>query len=322
MMMDPAGQFAQSQSDIFVDDAITRSDWIQAAAILLISIVVAFVVAKLLRRLIAHGIGPGFASIVMARLVSYIVVLVGLFYTLTTVGVRVGPLLGALGLGGLVLALALQGLVESFVGSIILQARRPFTIGDTVELDGSVGIVEDIDSRTTLLRALDGTHVRIPNGTVVASTIVNITREPIRRSALDVGVAYDTDLELARATLESAIGRVPRVLDDPPATINVTGFDDSSIGFRILYWHASDVPSELACRSDLTVAVHQALGAEAITIAFPQVVVWSGVAGPGPYISPPGSVEMPYPGLDAPGRAGRRRRGAQLRRPGRRKTEQ
>ena len=120
--------------------------------------------------------------------------LIGLSYALTVLGVRVGPLLGALGLGGLVLALALQGVVGNFVSSVILQTRRPYTVGDTVLLDGHVGVVEDIDSRTTQVRGLDGTHIRIPNVNVAGATIVNLTRNPVRRSSLAVGVAYETDL--------------------------------------------------------------------------------------------------------------------------------
>lgn len=289
---------AQDSSEVIIDGSLTGTDWITAGAILVGAVVVAVIVFKFLQRVIAHGLGAGFASIMLARLASYAVFLVGLFYALTTLGVRVGPLLGALGLGGLVLALALQGVVENFVGSVILQARRPFTIGETVALDGMTGVIADIDSRTTVLRSLDGTLVRIPNSTVVSTTIVNLTREPVRRSELEVGVAYDTDLELARSVLLAALDRVPRVLDKPPPVVNLTGFGDSSIGFSILYWHDSDVPNELATRTDLTLAVHQALTAEGITIAFPQLVVWTGQGEDRPYREPPDEVRLSYPGIE------------------------
>lgn len=285
-------------ADLLADDTLTGSDWIRASSILAGSIVIAVVVSRVLRRVIAHGIGSGFASIVMARLASYIVFLVGLFYALTALGVRVGPLIGALGLGGLVIALAMQRFVENFVSSIILQARRPFTIGDTVELDGHTGVVVDIDSRVTILQALDGTQVRVPNASVVSSTIVNLTREPIRRSTVEVGVAYDSDLQRAHEVLVGALSRVPRVLAEPPPVVNVTGFDDSSIGFSIFFWHRSDVPSELAARTDVSIAVHQALDDAGITIAFPQVVVWTGTSGARPYETLADTIDTPYPALE------------------------
>jgi small-conductance mechanosensitive channel len=114
-----------------VVDPLTSSDWARAGAVLLGAVLLAVLTNRILRRLIAHGMGTGFASIIASRLIAYVIFLIGLFYSLTILGVRVGPLLGALGLGGLVLALALQGLVENFIAGVILQARRPFTIGDT-----------------------------------------------------------------------------------------------------------------------------------------------------------------------------------------------
>ncbi len=292
---------AQSDSAALLDDTLTSGDWIRAGAVLIGSVMLAVVVSRVLRRVVSRGLGAGFAAIITGRLMAYAVFLVGLSYALTGLGVRVGPLLGALGLGGLVLALALQGVVGNFVSSLILQTRRPFTVGDTVELEGRVGVVEDIDSRTTQIRGLDGTHIRVPNANVVDATIVNLTRQPVRRSSLAVGVAYDTDLQLATEVIYQALGRVPRVLSDPEPWVNLDGFGDSSIGFTVLYWHASDVPSELSARHDLVVAIHQAFAAESITIAFPQVVVWSGQAKPDQlYEGSVGVVHRPDVDLEQP----------------------
>ncbi len=286
-----------SAGTVLRSSALTSGDWLRAAAILLGALVFAIIVSRLLRRLIAHGVGHGFAAIITARLAGYAVFLVGLSYALATLGVRVGPLVGALGLGGLVLALALQSPVENLVASVILQSRRPFSIGDTVDLESLRGTVVDIDSRTTLLAGLDGTQIRVPNSVVLSQTIVNLTREPARRSSLAVGVSYDTDLERAAEALGEALSRVTRVLVEPAPTVNLDGFGDSSIGFTILYWHDSDVPSELATRHDLVLAVHQALSDQKITIAFPQVVVWSGASAGSPYTGQPERIYSAYPGL-------------------------
>ena len=313
---------AQSDSAALLDDALTGGDWIRAGAVLIGSAMLAVVVSRVLRRVVSRGLGAGFAAIITGRLMAYAVFLVGLSYALTSLGVRVGPLLGALGLGGLVLALALQGVVGNFVSSLILQARRPFTVGDTVELEGRIGVVEDIDSRTTQIRGLDGTHIRVPNANVVDTTIVNLTREPVRRSSLAVGVAYDTDLQLATEVIYQALERVPRVLSDPEPWVNLDGFGDSSIGFTVLYWHASDVPSELSARHDLVVAIHQAFAAESITIAFPQVVVWSGQAKPDQlYEGSVGVVHRPDVDLEQP-EADKERRMPQWRLRGLRRSDQ
>ncbi|TFH13456.1 MAG: mechanosensitive ion channel [Acidimicrobiales bacterium] len=158
--------------------------------------------------------------------VGYVIVLVGLTYALGGLGARIGPLLGALGLGGLVLALALQGPVENFFGGLILQSRRPFTVGDTVVLGDQTGVVKDVDSRAVVL--------------------------------------------------VEALGRVARIRNDPPPLAILREFAESSINFEVLYWHASDVPSELAATHDVVLAIHEALAVAGITIAFSQMVVWSG----------------------------------------------
>lgn len=281
----------QADEDQLISDGLSSGDWLQAGLIVVGTIAVAIAANRIARALLARALGTGFAAIIAARVIAYLLFFVGLVYTLNSLGIRVGPLLGALGLGGLVLALALQKVAENFVGAIILQTRRPFTIGDTVELDGHVGVVTDIDSRTTVLQRLDAAIIRIPNGNVLATPIVNLTREPRRRSELTVGVAYDSDLERATEVLTTAVGRVRRVASQPPPWVMLRTFGASSIDFTIYYWHHSDVPSELAATHDLILAVHHALADAGITIAFPQLVVWPGHdASDNPYRTDPGSV--------------------------------
>ena len=290
------GVIPDADLNAFVSDGLTGVDWIRAGAIVVGTIAVAIIVNRIVRSMLGRTLGHGFAAIITARIAGYLLVLVGLVYALTTLGVRVGPLLGALGLGGLVLALALQKVVENFAGSIILQARRPFTIGDTVHLDGHTGIVTDIDSRTTVLQGLDGTQIRIPNSEVLLTPIVNLTRAPLRRSELVVGVAYDTNLDRATEVIRSSVDRVERISARPEPLVLLREFASSSIEFTVYYWHASDVPTELATRHDLHLAIHHAFADAGITIAFPQVVVWSGHdADADPYDEAPGPVFTEQP---------------------------
>lgn len=259
-----------------VTSGLTETDWLRAGAIVLGSIIIAVIASKVIRSVLGRALGRGFAAIITARVVAYTLFVVGLVYALTSLGVRVGPLLGALGLTGLVLALALQTVAENFVGGIILQTRRPFTVGDTVELDDKIGVVTDVDSRTVVMRGLDGSMIRVPNADVLNSPIVNLTREAVRRSDITVGVAYDTNLDLATEVLTNAVERVERVADSPDPWVVLREFGESSINFAIYYWHRSDVASELATTHDMVLAVHQALADAGITIAFPQMVVWPG----------------------------------------------
>lgn len=276
------------QDDALIADELTSGDWLRAGIIFVAAIAVSIAVSRIARSLLGKALGSGFAAILTARVIGYLLFLIGLVYALNSLGVQVGPLLGALGLGGLVLALALQKFVENFVGALILQTRRPFTVGDTVELDGRIGVVTDVDSRTVVMRGLDGSMIRVPNGSVLADTIVTLTREPFRRSELAVGVAYDTNLEDATAVLQQAAERARPGDAAPAPQVVLREFGASSIDYSILFWHASDVPSEYQARHDLMLTVHHALADAGITIAFPQLVVWpSHDADDNPYEAPP-----------------------------------
>lgn len=284
-----------------LEQGLTGTEWLQAGGIMLGAIAIAIAANRIARAVVSRSLGAGFGAIITARIIGYLIFLIGLVYALNTLGVRVGPLLGALGLSGLVLALALQKVVENFVGALILQTRRPFTIGDTVELGDHVGVVSDVDARTVVLRGLDGSMIRIPNMEVLNSPIVNLTRDSARRSELQVGVAYDTDLEHATRVIGEAVARVPRIRNTPKPQVLLREFGASSIDFTIFYWHTSDVPSELASTHDLMLAVHHALADEGITIAFPQMVVWAGHdATDNPYGSDPAEVFTGQPPEAAP----------------------
>ncbi len=267
---------AEVSVESILDDDLGGTAWLQAGGILLAAVAVAIAANRIARSIVSRSLGAGFGAIITARIIGYLLFLIGLVYALNRLGVRVGPLLGALGLSGLVLALALQKVVENFVGALILQTRRPFTVGDTVDLDGHVGVVTDVDARTVVLRGLDGSMIRVPNMEVLNSSIVNMTRDSARRSELVVGVAYDSNLEDATQVLIDAVGRVSRIRTKPKAQVLLKEFGASSVDFQIFYWHTSDVPSGLAATHDLMLAVHQALAEAQITIAFPQMVVWSG----------------------------------------------
>lgn len=274
--------------ETLVDDSLTGAEWIRAGVVILVAVLLAIIANRAARSVGVRTLGPGFAALMIARTIGYVIVLIGFVYALGSLGVRIGPLLGALGLGGLVLALALQSIVENFFSGLILQSRRPFRIGDTVQLGDHVGIVQDIDSRTVVLRRLDGSWVRVPNGLVLKEPIVTLTQEPFRRSRITVGVAFETDLAFAEDVIVAALDRVARICDDPPPLAVLTDIGDSTINFAVYYWHPSDTLSELGATHDVVLAVHQATAAVGISLAFPQVTVWQGREPDGDLYEPPG----------------------------------
>ena len=258
-----------------VADGLTLADWILAGSVLVGGIVVGRIVrAVLSRRIPDDDVGNRTAELV-ARLVGYLAILGGAVYALATLDVKLGPLLGALGIGGLALAFAAQSILANLIASVILQMRRPFRRGDQIETNGQEGTVEEVNFRTVNLRTFDGERVLVPCAEVLGKPIVNFTQRGRRRTTLPVGIAYTSDLEKVQWLLLDTLRRVEGVLETPAPEVWVEAFGESSIDLSVRFWHRPDIATLWRVRSAVAVAVKGALDDAGVTIPFPQRVVWS-----------------------------------------------
>ncbi len=268
-----------AQQSRVVPHGLGWGDWILALVIVSAGFALGQAAKWLVVRALRRGDSGRSAALTVGRLASSILAMGGFVYALSAIGVRLGPLVGALGIGGLALAFAGQSILANFMGSIILQIRRPFRAGDQVSLGGCEGTVEDIDFRTVVLRSFDGDRVLVPCAAVLGAPIINHTVLGRRRTTLAIGVGYDADLETARRVLLDALAGVDDAASEPRPEVWVKQFDDSSVALDLRFWHQPDVATLWRVRSEVAVAAKQALGAAGINIAFPQRVVRF-VAGP------------------------------------------
>ncbi|HMC04105.1 MAG TPA: mechanosensitive ion channel family protein [Actinomycetota bacterium] len=267
-----------AQTHLVVPHGITAWDWIHVGVILAVTALATQASRRAVMRAAAGGGHDRAWGRLLSRFLTYVIVVAGLVYSLVALRVQIGPLLGALGIGGIALAFALQDTLQNFVAGVLLQARRPIRRGDQVLLDNKFeGIVEDIDLRNVVVRTYDGLDVFIPNKTVLENPIVNYTRTPLRRTSLEVGVGYGIDLGEAQRVLLDATRRTTGVKAMPPPAAWVREFGDSSVRFTLLFWHSID---PWRARSDVAMAVKAALDEAAIAMPFPQRDVW--VRAPGP----------------------------------------
>jgi small conductance mechanosensitive channel len=265
---------AAEANEAIVGQPLTARDWIVAGAI----VVTGLVLARIVRGLVARAAGgveddePAAAEAV-GRSVGMALAAVSLLYALGVLGVRLGPLVGALGIGGLALAFAGQTILANFLASIILQLRHPFRRGDQVSVADCEGTVDDVNFRTVVLRTFDGERVMVPCAQVLATPITNHTTLGRRRTTVEVSVAYDTDLEQALAVLREALAATDGVLDRPAPEVWVESFADSGINLAVRFWHPPDIATLWRTRSQVAVAVKRALDEDGIRIPFPQRVV-------------------------------------------------
>lgn len=249
---------------------LTAADWITAAVILAAAIALSRLVKAFTARLVERGDGAGRAARLVGRSVGGLVVVIGFVYALQVLGVRLAPLLGALGIGGLALAFAAQSILENVFASMLLQSRRPFRLGDQIATNEIEGTVEDVNFRTVVLRTYQGEKVLVPCSLVLNAPITNFTVKGTRRTTLEVGVAYGTDLATAQRVLLEALTSVDGVRSQPLPEAWVEQFGESSIDFALRWWHAPDIATLWRVRSAVAMAVKSALDGAGIEIPFPQ----------------------------------------------------
>ncbi len=270
------GQAVSSDLDELIDlEGVTGWDVAIAFAIVVASILIARFVRRLVLRWLPEVDGvPEQVSLTLARIAGYAVIVVGVVYAASWVGVDTGPIFLVILLIAVVTFFSMKPLLENFAAGLILQTRSPFDIGDEIALDGYIGEVIEVDSRTVLILTPDGVQVRLLNVDVIGGTLVNTTREGARRTTLPVGVAYGTDLGNAREVLRVAVTSVDTVLLSPPPEIQLARFGESSIDFEARFWHAPSIADELATTDAVVESVDLALKAASIVISFPQRDVW------------------------------------------------
>lgn len=252
---------------------LAAEDWITAGAIAASTIVLAIVIRRLTKRRIRKKDRNAELTDLGGRLLMILVLIIGAYYTLQALEIEIGPALGAFGVGALFVAVGLQPLFVNLVGSVVLQARRPFRRGDQILTNGYEGTVLDITATTTVLLSYNGESIHVPNGQVLGQPLVNWTNEPIRRTELPISLPYGCELPLALAL----VGRAARkTLDDenlPPAEALAMGFGAHGIDVELRFWHYSDQLESRAARSQIVVAVNDALKEAGIEIPFNQLVV-------------------------------------------------
>ncbi len=271
--MPHSGTLLVAAEEALATDAITWVEAVQAVVVLVAGLLLATVVRRLFVRAIDRE-GDRHIGRVVGRFLSLFVAAVAAVYALDLLGVRIGPLVGALGVGGIAIAFAAQDILQNFIAGVLLQVRHPFRLGEQIRSGEHEGVVDDVNLRTTVLTTYDGLIVYLPNAEVLKHPIINYTRTPVSRTSLTVGLAYDTDLDRAREVLLGACSRAEGVQAAPPPEVWVEEFADSSINVAVRYWHAADIASRWRVRSTVAISIKAALDAAGITIPFPQRVLW------------------------------------------------
>lgn len=225
-------------------------------------------------RWVGKGLGRGLAKFdleppvrqLLTRLVHVFVVGLFLIMALQNLGVELLPLIAGLGVAGAGIALAMQGVLSNVVAGLTIIFTKPFRVGDWIHVVGVEGEVAQIRLFSTVLAHADRSRVVIPNRKIVGEILHNHGR--VRQIDVVVGVAYDTDLAHAVATIDALLRANPRVLQDPAPVVRTRVLADSSIHIAIQPWVAVSDYGEV--HGEINAAVIDRFRASGIAIPFPQ----------------------------------------------------
>ncbi|MFC1556606.1 mechanosensitive ion channel family protein [candidate division KSB1 bacterium] len=211
---------------------------------------------------------------IITYIAKIIIFSIGFLILLQSLGVTIAPMLTALGVGGLAIALALQDTLSNLFAGFHIIASKQLTSGDYVRLDsGEEGYIQDVTWRNTIIKTFDNNMIIVPNSKI-ASVILTNFNQPVQemKIRIPVGVSYESDLEnVERVTLEVAnevMKAVTGGIPDSKPLIRYRSFDDSSISFRVILY-TSKYEMQFMIQHEFIKRVHKRFKNEGIVIPFP-----------------------------------------------------
>jgi small-conductance mechanosensitive channel len=282
---------------------------IRALVILILGLFLARLASASVARVIARRQSAQ-ESMITRRIVFYGLMAMVLTMAMHQLGFRLSVLLGAAGILTVALGFASQTSASNLISGLFLIAERPFVVGDVIRIESVTGQILSIDLLSVKLRTFDNLLVRVPNESIIKSQVTNLTRFPIRRIDVQVGVAYKEDIGKVKDVLFEVADRNPLSLTEPKPLFLFQGYGDSALLLQFSVWATRE--NYLSLKNAIHQEIKEAFDACGIEIPFPHRTVYTGsVTEPFPVKLVPGVDSPPAPpvedpdvrdGADAPGR--------------------
>ncbi|MGB6127481.1 MAG: mechanosensitive ion channel domain-containing protein [Psychrilyobacter sp.] len=154
----------------------------------------------------------------------------------STLGIQTASFIAVLGAASLAIGFALQGSLGNFAGGVLIILFKPYKIGDYIETSGVAGTVIEIQIFATLLNTVDNKRVVIPNGKLSNDTLINYSKNPVRRVDIVFGVGYNDDIEKAKSVLLEIANSQEKILKNQEAFVEVIEYGNSSVNIVYRVW--------------------------------------------------------------------------------------
>jgi small-conductance mechanosensitive channel len=230
-----------------------------------------YIVNRLSLKLTASKKDPNLIHLI-SRLLYIVAIVLSVLTTLHILNIPLTAfafLSGAIAIG---LGFGAQNIINNFISGWILMWERPIKIGDFLEIEENKGTVESINTRSTLVRRIDGVHMLIPNSKLLENTVVNWTLvDRLIRSSVRIGVAYGSPVKTVTALILQATIEQKNILSDPKPTVYFDDFGDNALVFEVNFWINSQVEGGIRLmRSNIRYRIDELFTENNIVIAYPQ----------------------------------------------------
>ena len=244
-----------------------------------IILLVGFFVAKFLSNLVTrfnfanmtiHG------QILLKRAIFYGIMILMSMSALRELGFDLSVILGAAGILSVAIGFASQTSASNLISGLFLMMERPFSIGDVIRVEQTTGEVISIDLLSVKIRTFDNLYVRVPNESMIKTQVTTLTRFPIRRADLILGIAYKEDIEQVKALLALLADNNPLCLSEPAPLFILKGFGTSSVDIQFSVWAKKE--NFLVVKNEMYHQIKEAFDNNGIEIPFPHLSLYSGEA--------------------------------------------
>jgi len=253
---------------IFKYIATNIDNWIAGVIVVIISYIISKMVASAIKEAIIKKKGEEVQESVLVlveRITTITILVIGFTIALAINGLNFTAVIGALSLG---IGFALKDIIGNFISGIIMLSQDRVRIGDFIQFGNILGTIVSIDVRATVLQAVDGTEVVIPNQNMLSQTLISYSTNPFRRIELIVGVDYGTDLPMVTSLIKGIIEKDHDIVPKPESLVLVDEFSDSSINIKVLFWIESG-KNWMKIRSNLANRIKKSFNELGINIPFP-----------------------------------------------------
>ena len=212
----------------------------------------------------------------LKRTIFYTILVLFALSALKHLGIDLSILIGAAGILTVAIGFASQTSASNLISGLFLMLERPFSISDVIKVNDTVGEVISIDLLSVKLRTFDNLFVRIPNESMIKSAVTTLTKFPIRRADLKIGIAYKEDIERVREILLAIAEKNVICLEEPAPLFILTGFGASSVDIQFSVWSKRE--NFLALKNQMYQDIKKTFDAQNIEIPFPHVSLYAGSA--------------------------------------------